>query len=144
MVTVSRSLRTLDVEVRRRVTSVLLVDDDDDLRVLLRVTLTEQGFDIVGEARDGLEGVEQAARLQPDVIVLDLTMPTMDGVTVLPLLAEVAAASPVVVLSAQADEHLRARVAELGARGFVLKPTTTAHLADVLMDAKNGGPKKAT
>ena len=124
-------------------TSVLLVDDDDDLRVLLRVTLTEQGFDIIGEARDGLEGVEQAARLQPDVILLDLSMPTMDGVTVLPKLAEVAAASPVVVLSAHADEHLRARVAALGARRFVLKPTTTAHLADVLTDVKNGGAAEA-
>jgi CheY-like chemotaxis protein len=68
------------------VTSVLLVDDDDDLRVLLRVTLTEQGFEIVGEARDGLEGVEQAARLQPDVILLDLTMPTMDGVGLLEIM----------------------------------------------------------
>ena len=112
--------------------SVLLVDDDDDLRLLLRLTLTEQGFDIVGEARDGLEGVEQAARLQPDVILLDLSMPSMDGVTMLPLLAEIGSTSPVVVLSALADEHLQARVTELGVRGFVRKPTTTAHLADVL------------
>ena len=72
-------------------TSVLLVDDDAELRLLLRVTLSDRGFDIVGEAGDGSEGVEQAARLQPDVIVLDLSMPTMDGLTALPLLAQVAA-----------------------------------------------------
>jgi DNA-binding NarL/FixJ family response regulator len=115
------------------VKSVLLVDDDDDLRALLRVTLAEQGFEIVGEARDGREGVEQAARLQPDVILLDLSMPVVDGVTVLPLLAEVAASSPVVVLSAH--ENLRPEVTALGASGFVTKPTTTAHLAEVLAGA---------
>src|SRR5688500_5509303 len=116
--------------------SVLLVDDDDDLRALLRVTLAEQGFEIVVEARDGQEGIEQAARLQADVILLDLSMPTMDGVTVLPRLAEVASSSPVVVLSAHED--LQERVTELGARGFVRKPTTTAHLAGVLTGVSNG------
>jgi len=119
------------------VRSILLVDDDDDLRALLRVTLAEQGFEIVGEARDGQEGIEQAARLQPDVILLDLSMPMMDGVTVLPRLAEVASSSPVVVLSAHED--LQERVTALGARGFVRKPTTTAHLADILIGVSNGG-----
>src|SRR5688500_1325662 len=120
--------------------SVLLVDDDDDLRALLRVTLAEQGFEIVGEARDGQEGIEQAARLQPDVILLDLSMPSMDGVTVLPLLADVAASSPVVVLSAHED--LEERVTELGAHGFVRKPTTTAYLTDVLTGVTKGGPAR--
>ena len=121
-------------------TSLLLIDDDDDLRLLLRFTLSDQGFDIVGEARDGLEGVEEAARLQPDVIVLDLSMPTMDGFTALPLLADVAAASAVVVISAQAEDGIQARVAALGARAFVRKPTTTTYLAEVLAHAHNGGP----
>ena len=110
--------------------SVLVVDDDDDLRALLRVTLADQGFDIVGEARDGREGVEQAERLQPDVILLDLSMPSMDGVTALPILAEVASSSPVVVLSARAIWSPTSR--RSGVRGFVRKPTTTAQLAEVL------------
>jgi DNA-binding NarL/FixJ family response regulator len=76
-------------------------------------------------------GVEQAARLQPDVIVVDLVMPTMDGLTALPLLAQVAADSPVVVLSAQ-DDDIQARTAALGGRGFVRKPTTMTYLAQVL------------
>ena len=113
-------------------TSVLLVDDDDELRHLLRVTLSDRGFDIVGEAADGVEGVAQAARLQPDVIVLDLSMPTMDGLTALPLLAQVAAGSPVVVLSARDDDDIQARTAALGGRSFVRKPTTMNHLAQVL------------
>jgi DNA-binding NarL/FixJ family response regulator len=121
------------------VTSVLLVDDDADLRLLLRVTLSDRGFDIVGEAGDGAEGVEQAARLQPDVIVLDLAMPTMDGLTALPLLAQVAAGSPVVVLSAQDDDDIQARTAALGGRGFVHKPTTMNHLAQVLTGVHEAG-----
>ena len=119
-------------------TSLLLVDDDDDLRFLLQVTLSDRGFEIVGEARDGLEGVEKAARLQPDVIVMDLSMPTMDGFTALSLLADVAAASAVVVISARADDDIRDRVTALGARAFVRKPTTTAHLAEVLTEAHTG------
>jgi DNA-binding NarL/FixJ family response regulator len=122
------------------VTSVLLVDDDDELRLLLRVTLSDQGFDIVGEARDGLEAVEHASRLQPDLILLDLSMPTMDGFTALPLLAAVASGSPVVVISAQGDDDIPARLAALGARAFVRKPTTTTYLAAVLTRVHNGGP----
>ena len=113
-------------------TSVLIVDDDDDLRLLLRVTLAEHGLTIIGEARDGAEGVAAAARLHPDVVVLDLTMPKMDGLTALPLLAEVAPNSPVVVLSAEDSPGLQAQVQHLGARDLVHKPTTAAHLADVL------------
>ena len=120
-------------------TSLLLVDDDDDLRFLLRLTLSDRGFDIVGEARDGLEGVEEAARLQPDVIVMDLSMPTMDGFAALPLLADVASASAVVVISAKVDDDIRDRVTALGARAFVRKPTTTTYLAEVLTHAHNGG-----
>ena len=121
-------------------TSVLLVDDDDNLRLLLRVTLSDRGFDIVGEARDGHEGVGQAARLQPDVILLDLTMPSMDGFAALPLLAEVASGSPVVVMSGRADDDIKARAKALGARAFVRKPTTTTHLAEVLTGVQNGNP----
>jgi DNA-binding NarL/FixJ family response regulator len=114
------------------VTSGLLVDDDADLcLLLLRVTLSARGFDIVGAARDGWKGVAQAAPLQPDVIVLDLATPTMDGLRGLPLLAQVAAASPVVVLSAQADD-IQARTPALGGRDFERKPTTMTRLAQVL------------
>ena len=67
-------------------------------------------------------------------------MPAMDGFTALPLLAEVAAGSPVVVISAQAEDDIEARVVALGARAFVRKPTTTTYLAEVLTDVHHGGP----
>src|SRR5437016_6033994 len=64
------------------VTSVLLVDDDPDQRLFLRHSLSGEGFEIVGEATNGLDGIDQAGRLQPDLIVLDLTMPVVGGLMV--------------------------------------------------------------
>jgi DNA-binding NarL/FixJ family response regulator len=114
------------------VTSVLLVDDDPDLRLLLRYSLSDEGFDIVGDAANGQDGVEQARCLQPDLIILDLVMPVLDGLTALPQLAEVAPDSAVVVLSVETDAEMRGRALTLGAQAFISKPTTTQHLAGVL------------
>jgi CheY-like chemotaxis protein len=117
------------------VTSILIVDDDDDLRLLLRVTLSDRGYDIVGEASDGRQGVAYAAQLQPDAIILDLTMSPLDGLEALPMFAEVAPATPVIVLTADADDQTATRVRALGAFSLLTKPTTIARLAEVLNDA---------
>jgi DNA-binding NarL/FixJ family response regulator len=116
-------------------TSLVIVDDDDDLRLLLRVTLTDRGYTIVGEAGDGTDGVAVAARLQPDAILLDLSMPGLGGLAVLPLLAEVAPATPVVVLTSDADPRTAQEVHALGASGLVTKPTTVDRLARAIDDA---------
>lgn len=114
------------------VTSVLLVDDDPDLRLFLRHSLSGEGFEIVGEATNGLDGIDKASQLQPDLIVLDLTMPVVGGLMALPQLAEVAPSSAVVVLSVETDADIRHRSLTLGAQAFVSKPTTTDHLVGVL------------
>ncbi|MEY2424344.1 MAG: hypothetical protein QOI95_4411 [Acidimicrobiaceae bacterium] len=115
--------------------SILIVDDDDDLRLLLRVTLSDRGYDIVGEAADGRQGVAYAAQLQPDAILLDLAMPGLDGLAALPLFAEVAPATPVIVLTADTADHTATRVRALGAFSLLTKPTTIARLTELLNDA---------
>ena len=65
---------------------VLVVDDNEDLRALIRIQVEAQGFTVAGEAGDGIEAVASATELQPDVVLLDLAMPRMDGLEALPLL----------------------------------------------------------
>lgn len=103
---------------------VLLVDDVADLRFLLRVVLeTDGGFEVVGEAGDGEHAVELAHRTQPDVIVLDLSMPTMDGLEALPRLRELAPASVIVVLSGFEGARLAPSATKLGADAYFEKGT---------------------
>lgn len=104
---------------------VLLVDDVADLRFLLRVVLeTDGGFEVVGEAGDGEHAVELARRTQPDVIVLDLSMPAMDGLEALPRLREFAPGSVIVVLSGFDGARIAPSAAKLGADAYFEKGTS--------------------
>jgi DNA-binding NarL/FixJ family response regulator len=79
---------------------LLIVDDVAAIREALIESLVGTGIEVVGEASNGLEGVEQAAALQPDVILLDLRMPVLDGVSAMPLLRHRAPASRIVAYTA--------------------------------------------
>jgi type II secretory ATPase GspE/PulE/Tfp pilus assembly ATPase PilB-like protein len=102
---------------------VLLVDDEDSLRKVMRDLLERDGY-VVAEARDGVQALDQVDRVGPDIIVLDLNLPGLDGYGVLshlrsrPATAEI----PVIVLTAKGDEDNEVRVFELGADDFLTKP----------------------
>ncbi|MEJ2237570.1 MAG: type II/IV secretion system protein [Gemmatimonadales bacterium] len=102
---------------------VLLVDDEDQLRRVMRDLLERDGY-VVTEARDGVEALDQIDRHAPDIIVLDLNLPGLDGYGVLSHLRSRPAtvAIPVVVLTAQGDEDNEVRVFEMGADDFLSKP----------------------
>lgn len=112
--------------------SVLIVDDAPDVRALVRRVLEIGGFAVAGEAGDGRAGVEMAAALQPDVVLLDLAMPVLDGLEALPEIRAGAPKAAVVVLTGFADETLRATAASLGARGFLLKDNLVGTLTQAL------------
>jgi CheY-like chemotaxis protein len=102
---------------------VLLVDDEDSLRKVMTDLLVRDGFDVV-EARNGVEALDQVDRHAPDVVVLDLNLPGMDGYSVLSELRARSATRhvPVIVLTAKGDEDNEVRVFELGADDFLSKP----------------------
>ena len=102
---------------------VLLVDDEDSLRKVMRDLLERDGYD-VAEARDGVQALDQIDRVGPDVIVLDLNLPGLDGYGVLSHLRSrpATASIPVIVLTAKGDEDNEVRVFELGADDFLTKP----------------------
>src|SRR5437870_7604467 len=102
---------------------VLLVDDEDSLRKVMRDLLERDGY-AVSEARDGVQALDQIDRVGPDIIVLDLNLPGLDGYGVLSHLRSrpATASIPVIVLTAKGDEDNEVRVFELGADDFLTKP----------------------
>jgi len=121
---------------------VVIVDDSDDVRALLRAQLEMDGrFEVVGEADDGTAAVEVAREQQPDLMVLDLAMPRMDGLTALPLLREVAPGARIVVLSGFDPLTVGPKVLAAGAsrcmeKGFRMKVADV--LAEVLQEDESG------
>jgi two-component system, OmpR family, KDP operon response regulator KdpE len=106
--------------------SALIIDDEVQIRRLLRVNLEANGYRVV-EAATGQEGVTQAAQWRPDVVVLDLGLPDMDGVTVLKRLREWSRV-PVVVLSVRDREEDKVAALDNGADDYVTKPFSTVEL----------------
>ena len=102
--------------------SVLLVDDDPDVRGVIKALLSDDGgFDVVGESPDGATGMSEAARLQPDLVLLDLAMPVMDGLSALPEVRRLAPEADVVVLSAFGTDGMVHAALAGGAVAFVHK-----------------------
>ncbi len=104
-------------------TCVLLVEDEDQLRRVMKDLLEREGYSIA-EARDGVQALDQVDRFAPDVIILDLNLPGIDGYSVLTQLRSRPATRsiPVIVLTAKGDEDNEVRVFELGADDFITKP----------------------
>lgn len=115
---------------------VLVVDDTADLRMVVCMLLEHDGrFEVVGQAADGLEGIARAAELQPDAILLDRSMPRMNGLEALPELRAVAPHAAVVLYTAENDEGVRQAALASGAVGVMEKGSDVADLAVHLSDA---------
>ena len=100
---------------------ILVVDDHPLTRDALASLLTQGGFDVVGEAADGAAALELAAELQPDLVLLDLSMPGLDGLATLPRLRAAAPGCEVVVLTASGTEENLLGAIRAGAAGYLLK-----------------------
>src|SRR5512141_2232263 len=101
---------------------VLLADDHAVMRSGLRLLIDNQAdMHVVGEAGDGLQAIDQAAALQPDVVLLDLTMPKIDGLTSLKQIRERAPHARVLILTMHADEQYLREALSHGAAGYVVK-----------------------
>jgi DNA-binding NarL/FixJ family response regulator len=112
---------------------VLLCDDTRDIRLLLALALElAGGFQVVGEAADGSEAIAQAATHQPDVVLLDLAMPVLDGLQALPLIRESAPDALVVVLSGFGADAMGEEAVRLGAATYVQKGVNPTELAEQL------------
>lgn len=110
---------------------VLVADDLQEIRTLVRTNLEFDGrFDVVGEASNGLEAVDLIHELNPDVVILDLAMPEMDGLAAISKIRQTSPGTKILVLSAFADDHNSGLVRDLGANGFIAKDRPMEEIVD--------------
>ena len=101
---------------------VLIVDDLSFMRSVIGEMLSASGFTICGEAVDGRDAVSKYRTLKPDIVILDITMPVMDGLEALEKIKKIDADSTIVMCSSMSDQDNIIRAIQLGASDFVVKP----------------------
>lgn len=118
---------------------MLIADDHELVRHGIRALLqAHRGWKVVGEAADGTEAAEKARKLKPDIAILDIGMPQMDGLEAARLIRESAPKTRVLILTLHESEQMVRRVLETGARGYVLKSDLAAHLVKAVKNISRG------
>jgi DNA-binding NarL/FixJ family response regulator len=118
----------------------ILVADDHELvrRGIRGVLRAQRRWKVVGEAANGLEAVEKANKLRPNVVIIDISMPDLDGLQATRQIREVAPRTSVVVLTMHESDQMVRRVLDAGALGYVLKSDLAAHLVKAVKDVSAG------
>jgi DNA-binding NarL/FixJ family response regulator len=117
-------------------TRVVVVDDMADIRCLVRAALNADGrFDVVGEAGDGRDAVNVVGLTRPDVVVLDLRMPTMDGLEAATEIAQVSAETKVVILSAVSEQAVAAATGETATMAYLNKGSSARAIVEAVASA---------
>lgn len=110
----------------------LIVDDSLVMRMLLKRILRKNGFEVVGEAENGLIGVEKYQELNPDLVTMDITMPVKDGLTALKEILEINREANVVMVSAMGQQWFVDEALKYGAKGFLVKPFREENVLKVI------------
>jgi DNA-binding NarL/FixJ family response regulator len=119
---------------------ILIADDHPVIRKMVRSTLEEHPrFEVCGEALDGAKAIEAADRLKPDVVVLNITMPVLNGIEAARVIRARVPDSAIVILSTHADERLIEEARRIGARAFVAKTRAGEALVKAIEAAIEGG-----
>jgi PAS domain S-box-containing protein len=118
--------------------TVVLVDDSQEVRAVVRMLLQSSGFKIVGEGGDGDEGILLAFRHRPDLLLLDTSMPKVDGVEALPAILALSPETKVVMFTGFEEPQLATRARELGAAAFIEKSIPLEELPDRLLEVVAG------
>ncbi|MDD2282337.1 MAG: response regulator [Eubacteriales bacterium] len=114
---------------------ILVVDDAAFMRMMIRDILTKNNFEVAGEATNGEEAVSKYIELKPDLVTLDITMPGMDGVTVLKKIRQHDPAARVVMCSAMGQQAMVVEAIQNGARDFINKPFHPQKVVEILRRA---------
>jgi DNA-binding NarL/FixJ family response regulator len=121
--------------------SILLADDNDDLRRGVRDLLEAQpGWRVVGEAVNGREALEKATQFAPEVVILDVSMPELDGISAAPLIRQALPQAELLMLSQHDSPDMITRALDAGARGYVLKSQASRDLVPAVQAVRTHVP----
>ena len=101
---------------------VLIVDDAAFMRMMLKDILTKNGYEVVGEAENGNKALEKYKELKPDLVLMDITMPEVDGISALKNIRKEDGNAKVVMCSAMGQQNMVIEAIQSGARDFIVKP----------------------
>ena len=115
--------------------NVLIVDDLAFIKIVLRDIIEKAGFRVVGEASNGEQAISLYQDTRPDVVLMDITMPGMDGLTALEKIREIDPAARVIICSALGQQRLIVQAIQLGAKDFIVKPFQPQRVISALKKA---------
>ena len=102
--------------------NILICDDAAFMRMMIKDILTKNGYNVAGEAENGLRGVEKYKEVNPDLVLMDITMPEMDGIQALREIKKVAPNASVIMCSAMGQQAMVIESIQAGAKDFIVKP----------------------
>lgn len=102
--------------------NILICDDAAFMRMMIKDILTKNGYNVVGEAENGAKAVEKYAELKPDLVLMDITMPEMDGIQALKKIKESDSSAMVIMCSAMGQQAMVIEAIQGGAKDFIVKP----------------------
>ena len=102
--------------------NVLICDDAAFMRMMIKDILTKNGYNVVGEAENGVKAVEKYNETKPDLVLMDITMPEMDGIQALKKIKEIDAGALVIMCSAMGQQAMVIESIQSGAKDFIVKP----------------------
>ena len=102
--------------------NILIVDDAAFMRMMIKDILTKNGYEIAGEAENGQKAVEKYNETKPDLVLMDITMPEMDGIQALKKIKEIDAGANVIMCSAMGQQAMVIEAIQSGAKDFIVKP----------------------
>jgi two-component system response regulator EvgA len=118
--------------------SVLIVDDHPVARLAVRMLLEKDGMTVIGETDDGLKAVQQVRQLLPDLVIVDIDIPSINGINVVQRLRANGFKGGILVLTGKDDDHYIKRCAGAGADGFISKRNNLSELHDAIRAIKSG------
>ncbi|KXG75759.1 response regulator [Thermotalea metallivorans] len=101
---------------------ILIVDDAAFMRMMIKDVLTKNGFQVVGEAENGLKAIEKYKELQPALVIMDITMPEVDGIQAVKEIKKIDSNAKVIMCSAMGQQAMVIEAIQAGARDFIVKP----------------------
>ncbi|MGQ9629623.1 MAG: response regulator [bacterium] len=101
---------------------ILIVDDASFMRMMIKDILTKNGYEVVGEAENGVQAVDKFKELRPDLVTMDITMPEMDGISAVKAIMKIDPRAKIVMCSAMGQQAMVIESIQAGAKDFIVKP----------------------